>query len=232
MSMSKILPTVLMLAGFGLTSTSSCAEVLKAELGQNSVQTIVGPLRVVKKSGEDYVFDVVLNDKHIAQIGEYMSAFIKGAYPSRDAASHVLLVEVTGGNQCDGFYRFVEIKRDGSAIVTDEFGTCFPLDHIVHEGDSWKFVIPESGKKAPVVWEYQNSRLTKLGKPETLKPTDPDWQLTKRFEIAVPDAKERENLIRKHGGVQAAYRAWVMEDAKRKIRPSQFRADDGDNKGR
>ncbi len=158
----KTLSPALLLAGFALTPSFSHAEVLKAELGavaglgQDSVQTIVGPLKVVKKSGEDFVFDVVLNGKRIVQINEYNSVFIVGAYPSKDAASHVLLAEVTGGNRCYGLYRFVEIKRDSSAVVTDEFGTCFLLDHIVHKGDSWKFVIPEPGKKVPAVWEYRN----------------------------------------------------------------------------
>ncbi|SRR5712692_420650 len=222
----KFLSCTLFLVFTLVNPLSALAETFITNMSQYEVKTPAGLLKISKDAQAEYTFNLTLGDKRIARFSEYARVTIEGVYPSSEAAKLVLILLSEGGNVCDGFYKIAEIQNDGGGMnISDQFGSCNAIKDISFKGGAWYFQIPTFSKQGPETWVYRDGKITKLGKPEAMKPSNPDWQVTKHFENAVPDPKQREALIKKHGNVKDAYRAWLWEDAQRKIHPEQFRSD-------
>jgi hypothetical protein len=211
------------------------AEQLEVLFGE--AQTIRGQLQVLQKfgtHGEGNRSRIMLNDHEIARQVGYSSVRIDAIYPDRNAVRLILLALNTGGTGCPAFYKVLEIHEDGKFTLTEEFGTCWerratkhPIYKLkqnpVYENGTWRIGLPAAvgGKQGKLDWyAYRDGNVTGLdGASVTSPSSDPHWQVKKRFAAAVPDPKQRQALVDKHGDVQEAYRAWLIEEAKRKVQP-------------
>ncbi len=196
--------------------------------------------RNVEKKGpygtrQERVVDLMLDDRVIGTIDQWTS--VVEVYPSRENATLFLVYGGDHGNSCE-LYRVLELKSKTTFILTDEFGNCRGIvDHrdfnryrlnksIVYENAEWLFAHysakTEGNWHIPEWYSYRDGRIYEGKKLVSATSDDPEWLMKKKLEKEIPDTKEREALLAKHGNATAAYRAWLTNKA-RQIDPSKFR---------
>jgi hypothetical protein len=83
--------------------------------------------------------------------------------------------------------------------------------------------LPENLRGEVELYEYEDGKITQGGKPVSTSASDPEWEWRKKLEHAIPNPSERNALVKKYGSASAAYRAWLLNEASRKVRPEEFR---------
>ncbi len=149
------------LASLSLGYVNAHADV-KTEV-QGEVKTVDGVLQVLReiKDGDQFQYVVILRGKVLVEKDSQIKK-IKSVYPSNAAAKLILLEIDTGGSGCPLLYRVVEIKTDGHANVTDEFGTCGDLTKISFENDAWRIDFPRFGGAPASTWVYRDGKLIEV----------------------------------------------------------------------
>ena len=217
---------VLFLLGMFAMTTMGLVNAME-NVPPEKLGTVAGPFEIGKKEElppPDFSkHKLLLSGKVIAELrDEFVD--IEDAYPDATKAKLILLGLGTGGSGCPGFFRVLEIKPDGNTILTDKFGTCSDVFKTAYRDGTWDISVAAFTEQRGEWehWQYRDGKLTQNGKP-VVNADDPEWGWQVKLQNAVPDARQREALIKKYGSAFEAYRAWLTEEAQRKVHPEQFR---------
>lgn len=111
----------------------------------------------VLKYGEKTVFK--LNNSNYLFVGIDKAFEIKG--------NKVLLMGFSsGGNLCPRLYRFITVRPDGTAKVTEEFGNCIDEITVSQKDDTIIVTMPKIRGKGMETYIYRNGDLVKGDKPK------------------------------------------------------------------
>ena len=154
------------LSGLSLGYASAYADV-KTEV-EEEAKTVNGVLQVLRETedGRRFKYVVMLQGKVLVEKDSQIKS-IKSVYPNKTAARLILLEIITGGSGCPAHYRVVEIKADGGANVTNEFGICSDLAKTAYENGAWRIDLPRFGGASAASWFYRDGKLTKVERRST-----------------------------------------------------------------
>jgi hypothetical protein len=133
---------------------------------EEKVTTIRGTLELYRLEFEDgdHAYQIALDGKALYEEKEYHIVAIAGSYPETGPARVVLLELTTGGSGCPMLYKVVEVKDDGSAVRSKQFGNCAMARTSFTDG-VLRIDIPKIGGAAAESWRYQNGKLSKAPRP-------------------------------------------------------------------
>lgn len=158
-------------SAFLLAFVLACAPAVPADRFTMTTSTLpektdtpAGVLEIAKDKNAEGTFNILLSGKRIDQT-EGFTAYIHGVYPNLKEARLVLLGVASGGTGCQLMYKLIEIKDNGSATVTDEFGNCNAINDITFKNGAWHFRLPGPGNLPAEMWVYRNGKITKLNHP-------------------------------------------------------------------
>jgi len=208
-----------------LLGIQSQADELHANLQQNHIETVGGELNIVKLQGSryggDYFYEIQIGGNLIARIDDADLVYVVGKWSSEKykqnvESDHVLIFLDSGGNSCDGFYRFLQIFPNRKPNISPEFGTCFRANKITKIGNDWNFFIPNSGNIPDSVWQYRGSSLVKMEKDGKIQTFRSESDISRLFKSSVPDSSIRSYWLKKYGNNRDAYNAWMESEKNKK----------------
>jgi len=130
------------------------------------IATVAGRLEIADKEelpSGSYAHRVLLKGKVIAELVGNNSVFFEDAYPDDKNARLVLLALGTGGSSCPNYFQILEIKPNGSTLLTDKFGTCSEEYEANYRDGVWEISIPPfvDNPRKWERWQYCSGKLTK-----------------------------------------------------------------------
>lgn len=138
------------LAGGSATNLSRASGGVHSD----TLETIAGSLSIMRVTdGEQFV--VQLGDRLVARFDDYFAVSISNSRSTPDA-QFVLIELTTGGNACPSTYRALEIKSNGEATLSDEFGNCSDLPSTSLRDGALQVRFPRIGGAAPMLIRMKN----------------------------------------------------------------------------